>query len=517
MEEGEMTDRRRLRIWIHAMAPALAVSMMTLLLGTPAQAGGTRFRAYEARQALYQRLHQEAVARADAPVAGLPAARKARQQSDSFQSVKKLRQISRDTLQGSPPSEDDTQVEPDIAVDPNDPSVVVAVFQEGRFPDGAAVDTGYASSQNGGRGWKTAPLGVTQATGGEFERASDPVVAIGPDGSVYAESLAVSLSICRTAIVVQRSDDAGRTFGNPVAAQDDTDCGLFNDKNWMTVDGSPGSPFYGRVYVAWDREDTRTGFVSPMFLRYSDDQGATWSNLINVSGEVSATIGAQPVVQPNGDLSIFYISFFDGGQYVQTSHDGGLTFDAPVLIDFDAASSPPDIRTGFGLPSASVDPVTGAMVVVWQDSRFRSEGLNDVVISRSSDGGATWSALARVNQDPVSSEIDHLNPDVVANNGFVHVTYMTRDNAGGPSRFLDERYVASSDGGLSFGGELILGKPIDLAFAAAVGPDLSVKFLGDYMGVAATSDSVHPVWERSFGPPPKGPFHQTTWSVLIEK
>src|SRR5439155_13844339 len=126
------------------------------------------------REALYQRLHREAVARAGAPVIRVPEApRKAHLQSASCQTVKKLRQISRDTLQGLPPSEADTQVEPDIAVDPNDPRVVVAVFQEGRFPDGAAVDTGYASSRNGGRSWKTAPLGVTAATGGEFERASD--------------------------------------------------------------------------------------------------------------------------------------------------------------------------------------------------------------------------------------------------------------------------------------------------------------------------------------------------------
>jgi hypothetical protein len=519
-----MSDRRGSRSWSGALACTIAVGLMALALGTPARAGdqaaqgeGSPFHAYQARQALYRRLQQEAQARAGDPVIQAPEVPRAHQQTDAFQTVKKVQEISRDSLEGVPPSEGDTEIEPDIAVDPNDPRIVVAVFQEGRFSDGAAVDTGYASSRNGRQSWKTAPLGVTVASGGAFERASDPVVAIGPDGSVYAESLAVTLPACRTAVVVQRSDDSGRTFEDPVAVQDDTDCGLFNDKNWIAVDTFPGSPSYGRVYATWDREDTRTGFVSPMLLRFSDDRGETWSDLINVSGGISATIGAQPVVQPNGDLSIFYISLFDGGQYVQTSHDGGLTFDAPVLIDFDAASSPPDIRTGFGLPSASVDPTTGTMSVVWQDSRFRAEGLNDVVISRSSDGGVTWSALARVNPDAVSSELDHLNPDVAANGGFVHVTYLTRDNAGGASRFLEERYIVSSDGGTTFGGELTLGLPIDLDFAAAVGPDLSVKFPGDYMGLAATGDSVHPVWERSFASKAEGPFHQTTWSAVIGK
>src|SRR5215470_192596 len=141
----------------------------------------------------------------------------ARAQSiDIFRRVRSARQISADPFLGVAGSEADTQVEPFIAVDPNDPSVVVAVFQQGRFDAGGCVDTGFATSHDGGRSWATGNLpGLTVAVGGPFQDASDPVVAIGPDGAVYAQSLVSSFSICRSGIAVQRSDDGGLSFKPP--------------------------------------------------------------------------------------------------------------------------------------------------------------------------------------------------------------------------------------------------------------------------------------------------------------
>ena len=33
----------------------------------------------------------------------------------------------------------------------------------------------------------------------------------------------------------------------------DTEFAFFNDRQSLTVDDFPGSPFFGRVYVGWDR------------------------------------------------------------------------------------------------------------------------------------------------------------------------------------------------------------------------------------------------------------------------
>ena len=52
-------------------------------------------------------------------------------------------QISADPFAGLSGAEADTEVEPDIALDPNEPDVVVAVFQQARFDQsGGCVDPG---------------------------------------------------------------------------------------------------------------------------------------------------------------------------------------------------------------------------------------------------------------------------------------------------------------------------------------------------------------------------------------
>ncbi len=425
-------------------------------------------------------------------------------------------EISRDTTQASGDSQPRTQVEPYIAVDPNNPQIVVAVFQQGRFPDGGSVAPGYATSHDGGQTWSADDLPfLTVASGGVFERGTDPVVAFGPDGTVYAQTLVFGGP--RSAIAVQRSTDRGLTFGAPVLAQDDTDPNVFNDKNWMAVDTFPSSPHRGRVYAAWD-QSSNTG--APILLRFSDSRAQTWGPLIAVSGAAAAGIGAIPLVQPNGDLTIIYEDYTIGDNEVaQTSHNGGLSFDPPVSIGGFQGGSVPDIRSG-GLPAAAVDPVTGDLYAVWQDRRFRSDGVRDVVISTSTNGGVTWSALARVNPDPPNSQLDHLTPAVAALDGHVYVTYLTRSVSGGLSPLVHMRYILSGDGGATFGGERVLGDPTDLRFAAQVtGNHCSSPpcyFLGDYMGVAASPQAVHPVWCRAFQDPAMPTArNESTWTSRI--
>ena len=146
------------------------------------------------------------------------------QTADAFRRKTFVEQISADPFAGAGGSEADTQVEPWIAIDPNDAATVVAVFQQGRFnTNGASADPGFATSRDGGRTWTAGNLPhLTVAVGGVFERASDPAVAIGPDGAVYAATLGVNVSNCRSGVAVQRSDDHGLTFRDPVLVQDDS-------------------------------------------------------------------------------------------------------------------------------------------------------------------------------------------------------------------------------------------------------------------------------------------------------
>lgn len=435
--------------------------------------------------------------------------------SGSLPRVLAVQQIAEQSVRPQPGSQPDTQIEPDIAVDPNNARIVVATFQQGRFIDGASVDPGYAWSHDGGLTWHHRNLPkLTTAVGGPFDRASDPAVAFGPDGSVYISTLAFNTDNCINVIAVQRSDDGGATFGRPVLEQRTTTCSLFEDKNWITVDTNPGSPHYGRIYAPWTRFkfDSRGNEVSSrQVLRFSDDRGRTWSPLVYISGSGTHTEGAQPLVRPNGVLVDVYEQYTSHGNFevAQTSRDGGRSFGAVHVISRQEGSGPPDIRDG-ELPSGTVDPKTGTLYVSWTDNRHRTDGQGDILLSRSNDG-AVWTTPIRVNRDPVDSRIDHFTPDVAAYGGQVYVSFRTRDNANGLSQYVGFRLAQSADAGRSFQRGQALGPSTNLKYAALA----PVPFLGDYMGLAVNGRSIYAAWCVASPPPGDGRYHQTTWGAAL--
>jgi len=160
---------------------------------------------------------------------------------------------------GSDPIQDyiqpDTEIEPSIAVNPTNPKNVVTAYQLSRIADGGDATNGFATSFDGGKTWTSGTLpGLTSypGQGGTFERASDAVVAFGPDGTVYANSLVFDFNNnqgLRSGIAVNVSKNGGKTWSPPVLLQDDVLGGL-NDKNWIVVDQSDAPGHHkGRVYV----------------------------------------------------------------------------------------------------------------------------------------------------------------------------------------------------------------------------------------------------------------------------
>ena len=446
--------------------------------------------------------------------------------SRAFLRARLVKQISADPFAGAAGSQADTQTEPHVAFDPTNPSTLVAVFQQGRFADGASVGPGYAASHDGGRTWSTGSLpGLTVATGGSFDRGSDAVVAIGPDGAVYAQTLLVNTqsdsTVARTAVAVQRSDDGGLTFAPPVMVEDDVFSSpfAFNDKNWIAVDTFPGGPHQGRVYSVWAQGPSG---LYQLVLRYSDDRGATWSSLVAISaGAFPVTQGAQPVVLPNGDVSIIYNAVPPCLEVSQTSHDGGEHFDPPVTIGACKVTTVPGMRTaalGFlVLPAAAVDPLTGSLYVVWQDGGFRSDGLNDIVLAVSHDGGASWRGPVVVVAADGARGLNRFTPAVAAYDGAVAVAYSSRRAA--ENKVLT-RYVVSADGAVTFGRERRLGRPGNLGFAARATDHLhpeELAFLGDYMGLVMSPRAAHAVWCRPSRPRSNAMPHQTTWSARIPR
>jgi hypothetical protein len=382
------------------------------------------------------------------------------------------------------------QAEPHVAVDPTDPDHLLAVTQEGRFSDGGAAGIGVYTSLDSGRTWQgTLMPELTLATGGEWERATDPVAGFGPDGTAYVNSFAFNLERDdATAVVIHRSTDGGLTWAGPFVVDRSDTFRQSYDKNWMTIDTAATSPFLGRIYVAW------TNFISgqsgsysgsPLLISHSDDGGETWSEPIRAARTRYAQ-GAIPLVAPDGSVFVVYLELFKNHLRIVRSIDGGETFRKSSIVTDLTPSSIPGLRTGEDLPAAAIDPVDGTLHVVWQDGR---SDLGDVLAVRSQDG-RTWSTPIVVNDDPVGGV--QFTPAVAALGGQVHVVWYDSRDPSEAANLYTVRYATSGNGGRTFGTNLNLtSEPFDMDLAA---PTERGLFLGDYIGIAATPTHVNPLW-----------------------
>lgn len=452
------------------------------------------------------------------PVAGAAPA-----PSTRVPTVLSLAQASRQDVPSVAGSEPDTLVEPDIAVSPRNPDIAVAVTHDSRYADGGAVAISHAWTRDGGLTWRHAPVaGLTTTTGGVWERVSDPVLAFGPSGDLYLSTIALNSSPtdCRSVVLVSRSTDGGATFGKPVTAQYTNDCNLFNDKNWIAVDGQPRSPHRGRVYQFWS---FFTADGAQQRLRWSDDRGQHWSAAVTVTpGATTVTQNSQALIQPDGTVTDVYLDYTGTGRRpdserevvgartapraapapfpgvplrARTSRDGGRTWSRAVTVATDVGGDVPGVRCC--LPSAVADPVTGRLHAVWS-----STDLSLLRLSSSSDG-VHWSTPGTVDADRVASTLV-VNADIAAYGGTVLVSWGRGDSAVAGGRFVQQEVAESVDGGRTFGRPLALGPRSDLRYAAQAGG----AFPGDYIGTAITRGRGYVAWARSSTPPGSGRYHQ---------
>lgn len=397
----------------------------------------------------------------------------------------------------------DAEVEPFVAVNPLDGNHLVGAWQQDRWSNGGARGVTTGVSFDGGRSWTRALQPFSRCAGGtglsgDYERATDPWVDFAPDGTVHAMGLAFNGQSLQagsmSAMLATRSTDGGRSWSTPALLVRDGET-LFNDKNTLTADRTDAR----YVYAVWDRLDTAGH--GPTLLARSVDGGASWEPARVIytptSTGVSQTLGNRIVVLANGTLvDVFTQIDTVGGTSsariaVLRSTDKGTTWGAPVFVA-DArgigARDPQSgqaIRDGALLPTVTV-AADGTIWVAWQDARFSGGARDAIAVSRSTDGGNTWSAPVAVNKNlGVAAFTPTLAARADGTVALLHYDLRTDDRA---TATPASTWLLTTRDGITWTETAVLA-PFDLSNA----PDSRGLFLGDYQGLVAASGSFVPL------------------------
>jgi hypothetical protein len=347
------------------------------------------------------------------------------------------------------------QNESNIVINPTNPNNVVTSANEYRI-DGDEV---YVSMDAGLTFRNIVLPGRTGATGGKgvFSRlgsCGDPVLAFGPDGTLYYSGLGCNFRAHSQAsgLSVSVSHDGGLTWDAPQMVTFTDPNQFFNDKEWITV-GSDGT-----VYVTWTRfksNGTLKGFAgSPIVMSVSRNGGKSWSGLNKVSDNSHPfNQGSQPLVAPDGTVYVAYegstpsTGFLGDAIILARSTDGGKTFrNTELARPYDDYNCYP-INVAQGrqtlsgeqfrinsFPSFAIDPTSGRMAITWTDDQanascgyekggsFVGPTSNQVKLITSNDG-MTWSVPAVITSGPA----DKAYSAVGFNAGRAVVSYYTRE------------------------------------------------------------------------------------------
>jgi hypothetical protein len=466
-----------------------------------------------------------------------------------------------------------SEIEPWMAVNPTDGpdgdgilgDNLIGAWQQDRWSNGGSRGIVTASSRDGGLTWTTNAgtkssicTGGTVANGGNYERASDPWVDFSPNGTAYLMTLSVDTNpggfgTSPNAMLVMRSTDGGATWSNPITLKRDEDPNILNDKNTLTAD--PNSASF--AYAVWDRLAPPPGEApptnafenavasrGPTWFARTTNGGTTWepARIIFDPGTNNQTIANQIVVLPdnaqfNGEL----VDVFDLIQNVTNrppgrgftiaavrSSDHGATwsrraitvdrhntFQGLVVDPDDPNTATNPVRTGDIVPQVTVDGNSGAIYVVFQDSRF-APVRSSIAFTQSLDGGLTWSPTIKINKTPTNINPGNqqaFNPVAsVLADGTIGVRYSDfRNNTPAIAMLGTDEFTihchpttpTACTNAANWGAEV---RQTDATYNMRQAPFARGWFVGDYVAMDTDGADFLPFWTQPFGADPANAF-----------
>lgn len=364
----------------------------------------------------------------------------------------------------------DAANEPSISVDPTNPNRMAVGWRQFNSVASNFRQGGYGYSTDGGTTW-TFP--------GNLENnvfRSDPVLVSDHQGRFFYLSL-----------VSNFFDDMWRSLNGGMSWLR-LGPATGGDKQWFTIDTS-NSPGRGFQYQFWSTAGNN--YQGRQFSR-SIDGGSTWSDPINIPN--APTWGTLDV-DADGRL-------FLGGRNMSTGQlwcirssnasNGAVipTFDQSTAVNLGGQLAINDPINPVGLVGqlnlAADRSGTSTNNNIYMLASVRPTGASsgsNVMFIRSTNGGQTFSAPLRINDDPVNPAKHHwFGALAVAPNGRLDVVWLDTRNA---ANNTDSQlfYCYSLDGGLTWSRNLAASPP----FNPFLGYPNQNK-MGDYMQVVSDND-----------------------------
>lgn len=367
----------------------------------------------------------------------------------------------------------DAANEPSICIDPTNPNRMAIGWRQFDTTNSNFRQSGVAYTTNGGLNW-TFP-GILEA--GTFR--SDPVLASDANGFFYY----LGITNANTdACDLLRSTNGGVTWQPVGPAQG-------GDKEWMTIDTTSG-PGRGNIYQAWSPFYNVYNDPFQVFTR-STDGGQTW---------MSATVIPQfPYwgtldIGPNGEL---YIVGTDRSSIWVNRSTNAPNRSVNPIFDLTRQVYLGGVLPNGGLPDVNPGGLLGQCWIAVDRSGGSTRGnvyvlcsvtndpgnLINVMFSRSTDSGLTWSVAMRINDDSPTQHAAHWFGTLsVAANGRVDACW--NDTRHSTNNSLSELYYSWSDnGGLTWAPN----RPLSPAFNHSLGYPQQNK-MGDYIGMISLNE-----------------------------